>query len=248
MNELQYFDQLRDVMMRSGQLIMQYFRSDFEIFEKQGGSLVTTADLENEQFLKQELTKIVSHAGFLAEESGLSNKSSDYLWVIDPLDGTRNFVKGIPHFCIIVALTYQDEPIVATIYHPVTQEFYYAEKGKGLWYQGKRVQFIDQLRENKAAIAVCGDADWQQAKLKAKEENIQISRRYFGSAGIDAMYLVEGNIDFVVFRNIAWWDIAAGILLIREAGGLHWYYEKSQVKASYGTLKAGNQLFFNKNV
>ena len=245
MNQLQYFDQLQDVMMRSGQLVMQQFRGNYEIFEKQGYSLVTSVDLENEKFLKLELAKIVPGAGFLAEESGISQSASDLVWVIDPIDGTRNFVKGIPHFCIMVALTYKDEPIVAAIYQPATKEFYYAEKGKGLWLQGKRIQSIDRSMVIKSAIVVCSSADFSQIKLKLKENKIQVSRRYFGSAGIDAIYLAVGNIDFVIFRDIAWWDVAAGMLLIQEAGGLICHYEKSAIKNKYGTLKAGNKLFFD---
>src|SRR3989339_628365 len=242
MNNLQYFDQLQDLMIRSGQLVMQKFCGNYEIFEKYGASLVTSVDLENENFLKFELAKIVSDAGFLAEESGKSGQTSDLMWVIDPIDGTRNFVKGIPHFCIMVALTYKDEPILAAIYQPVTKQFYYAEKGKGLCLQGKRIELIDRSVRQKSAIVICSSADFGQIKLKIKENKIQISRRYFGSAGIDAIYLAMGNIDFVQYRDIAWWDIAAGMLFIREVGGLICHYEKSGTKNKYGTLKAGNKL------
>ena len=244
MKQLQYYDQISDVMTRSGSLVMQYFRGDYTVFEKQG-SLVTTVDFENETFLKSELAKIVPQAGFLAEESGVSGASSDLMWVIDPLDGTKNFIKGIPHFCIMVALTYKDEPIVAALYQPVTKELYYAEKGKGLWLQTNRIKFVDRLIATQAALVVCSDADFEQAKLKLQENKIQISQRYFGSAGIDAIYLAVGNIDFVVFRDMGWWDIAAGMLLIQEAGKLLYNYEKSAVKNGYGTLKAGNSLFFD---
>ncbi len=232
-------------MIRSGQLIMQKFRGNYEIFEKQSSSLVTSVDIENEKFLKLELAKIVPDAGFLAEESGVSGEASDLMWVIDPIDGTRNFVKGIPHFCIMVALTYKDEPIVSAIYQPVTKEFYYAERGKGLWLQGKRIQCIDRLISEKSAIVVCSGVDFNQIKLKLKENKTQVSRRYFGSAGIDAIYLAIGSIDFVIFRDIAWWDVAAGMLLIQESGGLICHYEKSTMKNKYGTLKAGNKLFFD---
>jgi myo-inositol-1(or 4)-monophosphatase len=81
--------------------------------------------------------------------------------------------------------------------------------------------------------------------LKFKKNKIQISRRYFGSAGIDAVYLAVGSVDLVIFRNIAWWDVAAGMLLILEAGGLICQYEKSDIKHGYGTLKAGNKLFYH---
>lgn len=253
---MQYFDQLQDVMIRSGQLVMQGFFSDFTIFEKEteslaglkaqsSKSLFTNVDVGNEQFLKLELSKIVPQAGFCAEESGLSGEQSDWMWVIDPIDGTKNFIKGIPHFCIMVALTYKNEPIVAAIYQPVTKELYYAEKGKGFWLNGtQRIEFTDRLMQDKSALVVCDEADLQEIDLQLKENKIQISRRYFGSAGIDAIYLATGNIDLVIFRNIAWWDIAAGMLLIHEAGGLVCHYEKSDEKIGFGTLKAGNKLFF----
>lgn len=233
-------------MIRSGQLVMQRFRKDdYEIFKKDGGSIVTTVDFENEQFLKSELAKIVEQAGFIAEESLLPvGDQPDFMWVIDPLDGTKNFVKGIPHFCIMVALTYKDEPIAAAIYQPVTQELYYAEKGKGLWLHGSKIEFADRLKKNKTAIAVCSQVEMQELILKLKKTNIQISRRYFGSAGIDAIYLAVENIDFVILKDVAWWDVAAGMLLIREAGGRVCLYEKSLTKNSFGTLKAGNKLFF----
>lgn len=247
MNNLQYFDQLHDVMVRSGQLVMQHFRGDYTVFEKQGSSLVTSVDLENEKFLKLELAKIVPAAGFLAEESGLSGITSDLMWVIDPIDGTKNFIKGIPHFCIMVALTYKDEPIVAVIYQPVTKELYYAEKGKGLWFDGNQIKFADRSIKNNSAIVVCSGSDLQHIKLKLKENKLQISSRYFGSAGIDAIYLALGNIDLIIFKDTAWWDIAAGMLLIQESGGLICEYEKSMDKSGYGMLKAGNTVFFDDN-
>jgi len=240
---MQYFDQLQDVMIRSGQLVMQKFRGDYKVFEKNGCSLVTTVDIENENFLKQELSKIVSQAGFIAEESDNLESKSDFMWVIDPLDGTRNFVKGIPHFCIMVALTYKNEPIVSAIYQPVTKELYYAEKGKGLWLNGmQKIKFADRVIEHESAVIVCSEVDVRQIKMKLKENNIQISRRYFGSAGIDAIYLATGSIDLLIFRNIPWWDIAAGMLLIQESGGLICLYDESKEQNGYGTLKAGNSL------
>jgi myo-inositol-1(or 4)-monophosphatase len=246
MNDMQYFAQLQDVMIRSGQLVMQYFHGNYDVFEKEHSSLVTTVDFENEKFLKSELVKIMPEAGFLAEESGVSGAESDYIWVIDALDGTRNFAKGIPHFCIMIALTYKNEPIVAAIYQPMTQELYYAEKGKGLWLNGiTRIEFADRQIDSKGVIVICSDVDFQIMKLKLKENKIQISRRYFGSAGIDAIYLAAGNVDCIIFRNIAWWDVAAGMLLIEEAGSLIFHYEKSIENSVYGTLKAGNKLFFH---
>ena len=245
MHNLQYFDQLQDVMIRSGRLVMQYFGKDFQIFEKGHHSIVTAVDLENEQFLKDELAKIMPEAGFCAEESGLSGVQSDWIWVIDPLDGTKNFVKGIPHFCIMIALTYKDNPVLSAIYIPTTQQFYYAQEGKGAWLNGLRIESIDRSMKSKIAIVDCSVVDVQKIKLKLKENKIQISRRCFGSAGVDAVYLAPGAIDLMIFRDVAWWDVAAGMLLIQQAGGLICNYQKSVKKMGHGTLQAGNKLFFD---
>ena len=240
MHNLQYFEQLQDVMLQSGQLLMQYFNTNCAVFEKDGYSIFTLADIENEKFLKSELVKIYPNAGFCAEESGYSQAQSDWMWVIDPLDGTKNFVKGIPHFCSMVALTYKNRVMVSAIYLPAMQQFYYAEQGKGLWLNGKKIEFVDRLIQQKFAIIDCN----AQIKLKLKENNLQISRRYFGSAGIDAVYLATGAIDLIAFQDIAWWDVAAGILIIQESRGLVCNYTKSLKKDGYGTLIAGNKIFF----
>jgi myo-inositol-1(or 4)-monophosphatase len=245
MNNVPYFDQLQDVMIRSGQLVMQYFKKDVAVFEKNSGSIVTAVDFENEKFLKDELAKIMPQAGFWAEESGITGAQADWMWVIDPLDGTKNFVKGLPHFCIMVALTYKNDPIVSAIYIPVFHEFYYAHKNQGAWRNGVCIKFADRSIKHNVALVDCSVDDMRKIKLKLKENKIQISRRYFGSAGIDAVYLATGVIDLIAFCDIAWWDVAAGILLIQESGGLVSDYQKSVKKIGYGTLRAGNKLFFD---
>jgi len=241
---LQYIDQIHEIMMRSGQLVMQSFKGSFEIFEKKDGSLATSVDRDNELFLKRELARVVPQAGFVGEEYGSFDHQADYTWVIDPLDGTKNFIKGIPHFCIMISLTYKNEPIVGAIYLPVTGELYYAEKNKGLWLGDTQIKFIDQLHENKSAIVICSDEQMRKLKPHLHGKNVHVSKRYFGSAGIDAIYVATGSIDFVMFDNVGWWDVAAGMLLILEAGGLICQYNRSDKKWGYGTLKAGNKVFF----
>jgi myo-inositol-1(or 4)-monophosphatase len=244
MYNLKYYLELQDIMMRSGRLVMSYFKTDYAIFEKEQHSIFTAVDVENEAFLKKELRVLMPQAGFCAEESGYDHKDSEWMWVIDPLDGTKNFVKGITHFCIMVALTYKNEPIVSAIYVPVLQEFYYAEKNHGAFCNGTLIQFQDRSIQRGVAFIDCSFDQVRDIKLKLKENDIQISRRYFGSAGIDAIYVATGSIDLIVFQDIAWWDVAAGMLLIQESGGLVCDYRKSEEKIGYGALKAGNKLFF----
>lgn len=248
MDALQYFDQIRDVMIRSGKLVMQHFRSDFALFEKNNHGILTSVDIENEQLLLVELAKIVPHAGFLAEESGISGMQSDWMWVIDALDGTRNFAKGIPHFCIMVALTYRNVPVMSAIYQPVTQELYYAEAGKGTWLQDntgmRRIRFVDSLYKTKTAIVVCGQKEWPTIKAQCRKNGVNVSRRYFGSAGLDSIYLLHGYIDLLVINNSNWWDVVPGMLLTTEACGLEYRYETLQEHKYQGNLYAGNSLFF----
>lgn len=246
MAQLHYFDQIHPVMVESGRRVMQYFKSDISVFEKnKDTSLVSNVDLENEQFLKLKLAEIMPQAGFFAEESGIE-QVSDWMWVIDAIDGTRNFIKGLPHFCIMIALTYKNEPMMSAIYQPVTQELYYAEKGKGLWLQGvERIVFLDRLQVTKTGIIVCSqDQDYKQARLQLKLRNLQASRRYFGCAGLDAIYLIQGNIDLMILKNIDWWDVAAGMLCIAEAGGLQYQYHRLFKNQFKGDFYAGNSIFF----
>lgn len=242
---MQYFDQIQDVMIRSGQLVMQYFRHDINIVRKADGSLATNVDIENELFLKQELLKIMPQAGFIAEESGCENGQFDFIWVIDPLDGTKNFIKGIPYFCICIALTFRGNPIVGAIYNPVSKDFYYAEKGYGAWLNGmQKLKMQKNDVEIKDVVVVVDENQFQRMKLQQEAQSLsrrlQVSNRNFGSAGLETAYIAAGHIDYMVFENAPWWDVVAGTLLIQEAGGFVSWHTNSFDAMSKGTFVAGN--------
>lgn len=241
--QLQYFEQIQKIMMQSGQLVMQRFGTDITILQKKGGSIVTAVDFENEQFLKEQLSTIVPQAAFFAEESGCSDVTAEYVWVIDSLDGTRNFIKGLPFFCSMIALTYKNEVMVAAMYQPLTRQFYYAEKNKGLWLNGDPLSFIDRLNKHKTALIVSDSASFKVLKSKFLECPIQISRRYFGCIGFDIAYLIAGNIDLIIAESIHWWDLAPGLLMLAESG-VTFEYEKSVIQDGLYRFKAGNKLFF----
>lgn len=245
---MQYFDQLHDVMARSGQLVMQYFRQEIQISCKQDGSLVTNVDLENEKFLFQELAKIVPDAGFIAEESGCENEQFDFMWVIDPLDGTKNFIKGIPYFCICVTLTLRGTPIVAAIYNPLTKDLYYAEKGCGSWLNGVQLVMQKNEVENKGILVVVDEHHLQQIKLQQEAQSLSnrhhISNRNFGSAGLETAYIAAGYVDYMVFENAPWWDVAAGMLLIQESGGYASWHANPVDTMAKGTFVAGHPAMY----
>ena len=242
---MQYFDRLQDVMARSGQLVMQYFRQEIQISCKQDGSLVTNVDIENEKFLKHELAAIMPQAGFMAEESGCENEQFDFMWVIDPLDGTKNFIKGIPYFCICVTLTLHGKPIVATIYNPITKELYYAEKGCGAWMNGTdKLEIQKKDFETTGIVVVVDENQLQRMKLQQEAQSlsrrVHISNRNFGSVGLETAYVAAGYIDGMVFENAPWWDVAAGMLLIQESGGFVSWHVNSVDTMTKGSFVAGH--------
>ncbi|BDC34696.1 inositol monophosphatase [Candidatus Dependentiae bacterium Noda2021] len=187
--------------------------------------MVTQADLESEEYLKLELGKLVPEAAFWAEESGKSG-DAEYHWVIDPLDGTTNFARGLPYFCISVALTKNNKPILGAIYQPVTEELFIAAQGLGAFCNGVRLD-ITALNSIHASVPVViglpfAYVDYYQTVVQKfkKMTRKHCVVRSSGAAALDSAYAAAGSIDIVFFEKLGWWDIAAGVILITEAGGI----------------------------
>lgn len=190
--------------------------------QKESG-FVTEADLASEKYLIESLQQLIPQAAVLAEESG-SAGNNEYCWVIDPLDGTTNFAHGIPFFCVSVALTYQAKPIVGVVYQPLSDELFLAIEGKGAFLNGKQIRVSTPLTI-KTRMVVASSSYFQSTvwtKLVQKlsvEEKSSFSVRNFGSAALELTYLACGRIDGALFEGLCWWDVAAGYLLVLEAGG-----------------------------
>lgn len=248
MDHLDYYQQLYNLLVTSGNLIMQAYRKDYSIITKHNCSAVTSVDIAVEQLLKIGLADLVSDADFYAEDTIMSQSQADWQWIIDPLDGTKNFIKQIPHFCIMVALTYKDKPMVAAIYNPVTEQFYYAAADKGFWINGEKFERAVRAIDTHIAFVSCLTEHEAAIQLKLQDKRLQISRRYFGSQGMDAIYLATGSLDLLWCDQIGWWDNAPAILIIQEAQGLVCHYQKNEKNSLTGTLRAGNPIFFDKKL
>ncbi len=212
------------IMRQAGDLLLSYFRTDkIESKRKSDGSYVCNVDVASETLLKQELSKIVPEASFFAEESGISG-NNDYRWVIDPLDGTTNFAHGIPHFCISVALTHNDEQVFGIIYQPILDELFWAQQGKGAWLNGDRmaVSAPDSFEKSLLVVGLPysanGDYEGMLKKLTLVAPDAY-GFRHFGAAALDLAYVACGRADGMFFAGLSWWDFAAGDLIVREAGG-----------------------------
>ncbi len=199
------------IVRHAGAKLMSYYRQPLKRITK-GSSFTTEADLVVEQFLVSQLHELMPQASFNTEESGLiGDTTSPYCWVIDPLDGTTNFVQGLPYFCISVALTYRDKPILGVVYQPLLDDFFYAGHNEGAWLNDQSLQLIAAKNDHKKAILGGG------ASHRFKKYGY--TTRYFGAIALDCAYVACGLLDGIIMTACAWWDIAAGLLLILEAGG-----------------------------
>jgi myo-inositol-1(or 4)-monophosphatase len=231
------------IIRNAGQIIRSYFHKRLTWQEKENdGGFVTEADLASENYLIQALTSIISGASFFAEESGKKKGSGPYCWVIDPLDGTTNFAHGLPYFCISVALTYEDIPVFGMIYQPLLDELFYATKGKGAYLNGTKIQTSSPPFE-KSLIAIGLPYAKHRSYDYLLENAWVIARqayaiRHFGAVALDIANVAAGRLDAVVFEDLGWWDAAAGIILVTEAGGIATDFQGKNVGPDYRSFIA----------
>ena len=182
-----------------------------QVLKKGPYDFVTKTDKNVEKILIEELSKAKKNYSFLSEEIGLiENKDKDNLWIIDPIDGTTNFLHGIPHFAICVALETNGEIISGLIFDPVKDEMFFAEKNKGAFLNNHRLRV-----SNKNSIEDC--------LFSSNHEGVKFSNlnmRYSGCAALDLAYVASGRLDGFFHNKINIWDVAAGGLLVQEAGGI----------------------------
>ena len=182
-----------------------------QVSKKGPRDFVTKTDKHVEKILIEELSKTKKNYSFLSEEVGsIENKDKDNIWIIDPIDGTTNFLHGIPHFAICLALESKKEIISGLIYDPIKDEMFYAEKNKGAYLNNQRLRV-----SNKNLIDEC--------LFSSNHEGVKFSNlnmRYSGCAALDLAYVASGRLDGFFHNKINIWDVAAGALLVKEAGGI----------------------------
>ena len=182
-----------------------------QVSKKGPYDFVTKTDKYVEKILIEELSKIKKNYSFITEESGsIKNKDKDNIWIIDPIDGTTNFLHGIPHFAICIALKSKDELISGLIFDPIKDEMFFAEKNKGAYLNNQRLRV-----SKKSSLDDC--------LFSSNHEGVKFSNlnmRYSGCTALDLAYVASGRLDGFFHNKINLWDIAAGTLLIKEAGGI----------------------------
>ena len=206
-----------NLMIKASEKASKILIRDFGEVEKLQVSLkgpnnfVTNADRKVEKIIIEELEKSKKNFSILTEETGfIKNKDKDNFWIIDPIDGTTNFLNGVPHFCISIALLFEKEIIAGVIYDPIKDEIFYAEKNGGSFLNNKSIRVS---KKNNISGCLYG-VNFK----KNLPENLII--RNTGSAALDLAYVSCGRFDGCFQKNVNLWDIAAGTVLIKEAGGI----------------------------
>ena len=182
-----------------------------QVSKKGPKDFVTNSDLKTEKIIIEELKKARPHYSILSEENGYNeNKDLKNTWIIDPIDGTVNFLHGIPHFAISIALKTNDEIVSGLIYDPIKDEMFFAEKNNGAYFNNHRIR-VSKRNDLNECLFVTG------TRIKNEPD---ITLRKSGCAALDMAYIASGRYDGYFQDGLNLWDIAAGIILIKEAGGI----------------------------
>ncbi|TAE51197.1 MAG: inositol monophosphatase [Bacteroidetes bacterium] len=217
---------IRRLLRRAGSFTVQEFRrfSADRIEYKGERNPFTYVDVTTDTMLREGCEALLPGSGFINEELAAVSSQNGYTWIIDPVDGTVNFIHGIPHYCISLALTRGEEILLGYIYQPVYRQLFRAAKGKGAFLNGKKIRVSDRSETGKSVIATGfpyqggNERDHHFAILRKLSDTAHGIRR-FGSAALDLAWVAAGRFDAFFEYNLSPWDVAAGILIVEEAGG-----------------------------
>ncbi len=244
---------LLNVMIKAARKAGRGLKRDFGEIEnlqvslKGPANFVSAADRRAEEILLEELLHARPGYGFLGEEGGRrEGADKTHTFIVDPLDGTTNFLHGIPQFAVSIALEREGVIVAGLVYNPATDEMFTAERGKGAFLNDKRLRVAGRRRLDQAVIACAlphhgrGDLAEFRRELAAVQEKVAGLRR-FGAAALDLAWVAAGRLDGYWERNLSPWDMAAGLVLVREAGGFISDIDGGEAMLSKGHIVAGNE-------
>lgn len=242
-----------EAALKAGEILKKYYRKELSYTYKEERNPVTEADLASQNIIKNIILKNFKNHQILAEEDWKGNQEKieqGFWWIIDPLDGTVNFRKGFPFFCISIALTIDGEITLAVIYIPILDELFIAEKDQGSFCNNKRI-FVSKTANLKESVLATG---FSYALTQNPEPHIELFKdisiraeavRRAGSAAIDLAYVAMGIFDGFWETDLKPWDTVAGVLLVKEAGGKITDYYNNPYKIWSKTIVASNNFIHN---
>ncbi len=241
------------IMMSAARKAARSILRDFGELEKLQVSIkgqndfVTMADIKAQEIIHYELSRSRTGYGFLMEEGKIKNNinENEYTWIIDPIDGTLNFMNGIPYFAISVALHHENKIIAGVVYDPIHNDFYWAEDGLGAYLNDQRLRVKNKKTLDKSIIALgipfLGRGNHQEhIKIQQAVMSKVAGLRRFGAASLDLAFVAAGRVDGFWEFGLSSWDIAAGIILVKEAGGLAKGIDNKEDPLLTGNIVAGN--------
>lgn len=237
----------------AGHELLQDFRriENLQITAKGAGNFVSSADKKSEHTLIEGLKQLYPDYNFLCEESGhLLGSSQTHRWIIDPLDATKNFIHGIPIFAISVALEVKGEIVLGVIYSPITDEIFYAEKGKGAFCNKQKISVSPHLEIKNSFISAgsiygrrCDSRNFE--KFYKAIVPLASGTRHFACAALELCYVAAGRYEVFFEMGLSYWDIAAGVLLVQEAGGKVCDFQGDESYFMTGDIIASNAHLFS---
>lgn len=242
-----------EAAIKAGEILKKYYRKEFNYTYKEERNPVTEVDLSSQNTIKEIIFKNFKNHEILAEEDWQGNQEKieqGFWWIIDPLDGTVNFRKGFPFFCVSIALAINGEITLAVIYLPILDELFIAEKDQGSFCNNKRI-FVSETANLSQSVLATG---FSYALTKNPDPHIELFKeisvrteavRRAGSAAIDLAYVAMGIFDGFWETDLKPWDTAAGVLLVKEAGGKITDYYGNPYKIWSKTIVASNNLIHN---
>ncbi len=238
---------------KAGRSLAKDFREveNLQVSTKGAGDFVSKADLSAEAIIREELTEARPNYGWCAEESTeVAGIDPTRRWIVDPLDGTTNYLHGMPHWAISIALEHKGEIVSAVIYDPTKDELFWAEKGSGAWMNESRIRVSGRHRMIEAVFATglpfAGSSDLPTTlKDLARLLPATAGVRRWGSAALDLAYVAAGRFDGYWERRLNVWDIAAGVLIVKEAGGFVEAINKDGNVLEDGAVLCANEPIFD---
>lgn len=246
---LNFYEVAEAAALKGGAVLKKWWGNLTNIREKSSsGDLVTEADHDSEAVILNEIREAFPHHRILSEESGLSgHDKGDFLWAVDPLDGTTNYTHKMPLVAVSIAILYKQQPVVGIVYNPFMDEMFKAIQGEGAYLNGSRISVSKVAKLDKSLLATGFAYDRRDTPDNNYLEfcymtSITQGVRRMGSAAIDLAFVASGRYDGFWERGLKVWDIAAGILLVKEAGGIVSSYENSALEMESGRILASNGL------
>ena len=222
------FNLMHKACMKASKTLIRDFGEieKLQVSEKGPGDFVTASDKRVEKIIIEELNIENSKYSVLCEEKGkLVGENKEKRWIIDPIDGTTNFLNGLPHFAISIAYEEKGEILSGVIFDPIKNEMFFAEKGKGAYLNNLRTRVSNKSDFKNSLLVTGGPRYMSKIKDKAFKEYIELAKkvrppiRKSGSAALDLAYVAAGRFDGSWQRELNYWDVAAGIIIVKESGG-----------------------------